>query len=291
MNNRLLYTYALTKTIFEQRKDYLDTFCPFVLKVLPSDGSVLTISSVQENIKNTYGLKIPEHSLKSILTRAKDLDYLNIEKWKSKLCEKGIKYLERLEPERDVDRRINELLGDIGSYLNEKNLSRDEVYKIVLCFINENIDQVIELFDPSRTCDIRISKSKFRVYETKLIQYFVDAEKQKPNFWKTLQDIVYGSVLSVSATSSNIAEMNKKFKDIEIFLDSNFIFSLFEFHFPEMNKPAKELYELLRLYKFELKIFDFTVHEIVDVLNNYPKEQHMYVPGIKVNSIYSNLKS
>src|SRR3989338_7597686 len=273
MNDKLLYSYALTKTIYEQRKDYIDTFCPFVLKVLPTKGDVLTLIQIQKKIEENYGLNIPEHSLKSIITR-----------------EKGNKYLDHLEPENEVERRINELLGDIKVYLNETKLPLEEIYKIVLCFINANISLIVEFFDPTRISKLDISKSKILNYEDKLIQYFVDAERQKPQFWKTLQDIVYGSVISVSVISSKIAEINKKFQDVQVFLDSNFIFSLFEFHFPEVNKPAKELYELLNIYKFQLKVFDFTLYEIVNMLNNYSQEQHMYVSNVKVNSIYSNLK-
>jgi len=291
MIRKLLYTYALAKSIYEQRKDYIDTFCPFVLKVLPIDRDILDLITIQGKIKDNYGLNIPEHSLKSIITRAKNKNYITVVKWQVRLNEKGIEYLDRLEPEKEVDRRINELLADVKSYLNEPRLSLEEIYKIVLCFINENIDPIIEFFDPNGICKLDIPRLKIRNYEDTLIQYFLDAEKQKPHLWKTIQDIVYGSVIAVSSISPNIAEINRRFKDVQVFLDSNFIFSLFEFHFPEINKPAKELFELLKIYKFDIKVFDFTVNEMVHALSNYSSEQHMYVPGIKVNSIYSNLKS
>jgi len=34
MNNKL-FTYAFAKTLFEQKRDYIDTFYAFVLKTLP----------------------------------------------------------------------------------------------------------------------------------------------------------------------------------------------------------------------------------------------------------------
>ncbi len=291
MNNKLFFTYALAKTLYEQRKDYIDTFCPFLLKVLPSNLDSLNLVSIQEKIKEDYGLSIPEHSLKSIITRAKKKGYVTVERWQAKLAETGVRYLDRLEPETDVNRRINELLEDVRSYLNDPQLSLEEINAIISRFINENIEPVLEFFEPSGIHRLDVPQIKIQKYERKLVQYFELAEKQKPRFWQTLQDIVYGSVISISAMSPNIAEMNKKFKDFQVFLDSNFMFSLFEFHFPEMNKPAKELFELLKIYKFDLKIFDFTVNEMVSVLSNYSREQYMYVPDIKVNSIYSNLKS
>jgi len=291
MTRRLLYTYALVKSIYERRRDYIETFCPFVLKVLPINKDILDLTTIQERIKDSYGLSIPEHSLKSIITRAKKRNYISVVRRQVRLNEKGIEYRDRLEPEREVDRRINELLEDVKSYLNEPQLSLDETYKIVLCFVNENIDSVIEFFDPSGFCRLEIPKTKIRKYEEKLVQYFKIVEKQKPTYYKTLEDIVYGSVISTAVSAQDISAIDKKFKNMEVFLDSNFIFSLFEFDFPEINKPAKELFELLRTHKFDIRVFDFTVNEMARVLNNYAEEQFMYVPGIRVNSIYSNLKS
>lgn len=291
MNNKLLYTYALVKTLYEQGKNYIDTFYPFVLEVLPRDKSPLNLASVQEKIKEDRGLNIPEYSLKSIITRAKRRGYIVVERWQPRLTERGVEYLDRLEPERDVKRRINELLEDIRIYLNIPQLPLEEVYKILLCFINENIESVVEFFNPSGVYRLKVPQVKIQKLEPKIVQYFELVEKQRPGLWKTLQDILYGSVISTSVMSSNIAEINKKFKDLQVFLDSNFIFSLFEFHFPEINKPAEELFELLKTYKFELKVFDFTIDEMVSVLINYSREQYMYVSSIKVNSMYSNLKS
>ena len=217
------------------------------------------------------------------------------QRWRIKLTDKGLKYLERFESEREIERKINELLEDIRDYLNKKfqlSLDSNEIYKILLLFINENISSVIEFFNPGeRITTIGIPTKKNRKYGKELVSYFEIAEKQKPVFYKTLQDIVYGSMISTLASNKNIAEANKKFKHTQVFLDSNFLLSLLELHFPELNKPVIELFNLLRLYKFKLKVFDFTIDEIVNVLRNYLNEQHLYVPDIQVNSIYSNLKS
>jgi len=74
--SRELYTYAMAKTLYEQRKDYIDTFYPFVLKILPDDKSPLKIGAIQSKVKDKFALDIPEHSLKSIITRAKKKGYL-----------------------------------------------------------------------------------------------------------------------------------------------------------------------------------------------------------------------
>lgn len=290
MNNKLLYTYAIAKTLYEKFGDYIDTFYAFVLKVLPEDRTPVDFSYIQKNIEQNSGMFIPEFSLTSIITRAKRKGYLIEQAGYVKLTDKGDKYVQNLESEGDVNRRVNELLEDIKLYLNEPHLKIEEVYKIILCFINENIDPIIDFFNPTKSCNLG-KGIKIHKYEGKLLEYFKIADQSKPNLYKTLQDIVYGSIISLSASFSNIAEINQKFRDVQIFLDSNFLFSLFELHYPEMDKPVKELFEMLKNNKFTIKVFDFTIQEIVHVLSNYANEQYMYIQGIKVNSIYCNLKS
>lgn len=291
MSNKL-FTYSFAKTLYEQKKNYIDTFYPFILKVLPDDETALKIDYIQSKVKENYGLDIPEHSLKSIITRAKKKGYVTEQKWKVKLTEKGVKYLDRLESESEVNRRISELLDDIKIYLKKPQLSQDEIYKIVLSFINQNIYTLVLFFNPaSDITKVDLPIKKTRKYEDKLVRYFEITEKQKPTLYKTLQDIVYGSVISTAASSPKIAEIDKKFKSVQVFFDTNFILSIFELHFPEFSKPAKELFNLLKINEFTLKVFDFTVDEIVGVLKNYSSAQHMYIPNVRVDSIYSNLKS
>lgn len=290
MNTKLLYTYAIAKTLYEKVGDYIDTFYAFVLKVLPGDRIPVDFNYIQKNIELNSGMFIPEFSLASIITRAKRKGYLIEQGGYVRLTDKGDKYVLNLESEVNVNRRVNELLEDVKIYLNEPSLKTEEVYKIILSFINENIDPIIDFFNPTKSCLLG-KEIKTHKYEGKLLEYFKIADQRKPDLYKTLQDIVYGSIISLSASFSNIAEINQKFRDVQIFLDSNFLFSLFELHYPEMDKPVKELFEMLKNNKFTVKVFDFTVQEIVHVLSNYANEQYMYFPDIKVNSIYSNLKS
>jgi len=293
--NKLICTYSLVKTLYEQGKDYIDSFWPLVLKVMPKDETPLDLVSIQRKVKENFSLDIPEHSLNTIITRAKRKGYMVQQKRQFKLKDQGNKYLDNLEPESEVERRINELLEDIKNYLNEQlgvSLTSNEIYDVVLFFIHKNIDSLIEFFNPdSSMIQLNILRPKTNKYDVVLVNYFEIAKQRKPHLYNTLTDIVYGSVISTTASNRDIAEMNKKFEHTQVFLDSNYLFSILELHFPEFNKPAKELFDLLKLYKFELRTFDFTIDEMVGVLRNYFREQHLYIPGVRVSAIYSNLKS
>lgn len=292
---KLIFTYSLVKSIYEQGKDYLDVFWPFILKVLPRNKSALSLVQIQEDIKNKYGLEIPQHSLTAIITRAKRKKYIEQEKRQYRLTDEGDIFLNGLEPESQVERRINEMVEDTKNYLNEKlnqSLSSASTYDIILYFIYQHIDSLLECFNPaSSLVQLDITPISNARYDIALIKYFDVVKNRKPQIYGTLVDIIYGSVISTTASTKYIAEINKKFVHTQIFLDSNFVFSILDLHYPEFSIPAKELFSLLKSYNFELKIFDFTIDEIVSVLKNYFKEQYFYIPGVRVNSIYSCLKT
>jgi len=289
MENKLLYSYAIVKSLYERYGDYIDTFYVFVLKVLPENSSSMDLKFIQDNIQKIYGLSIPIFSLQSIVTRARKSGYVTEKAGLVVLTEKAKKYLGRLEAESETNRRINKLLENIRQYLNDPDLDLDKIYKILLCFINENLEPVIDFFDPDGKYKLVFNKG-VRKYEQELIEYFKIINQREPELYRILQDIVYGSVLSLSLVCTNISGVTQKFKDVEVFLDSNVIFSLFDLHYPEFDNPVKELFELLKKNKLKVKVFDFTIQEMVHVLGAFSFEEHMYFSGIKVHSIYSNLK-
>lgn len=293
--NRLIYTYSLAKTLYEQGKDYIDSFWPFALKVMPRDKTTLTLPAIQKGIRDNSGLDIPQYSLKSIITRAKRKGYMTQKKRRFWLTPKGDNYLDTLEPESAVERRINELLEDIRNYLNEQlglSLTLSGTYDIVLSFIHGNIDPLLEFCNPdSSIIRLGLSRRSDSRYDSVLVSYFQIADQRKSGHYQTLTDIVYGSVIATAASNRDIARMNKKFAHTKIFLDSNYFFSILDFTFPEFSKPAKELFNLLKLCKFEVRAFDFTIDEMVRVLRGYSREQGLFVPDVRVDSIFSSLKN
>lgn len=293
--NKLFYTYTLAKTLYERSGDYVDTFWPFVIKVLPEDKSLIGLVSIQEKLKESFGLDVPEHTLRIIINRAKDKKYIETLRGKHRITEKGNNYINSFEPESVVDRRINALLENIRKHLNKKlsvTLDIDSVRDILLSFVKDHLYPVIEFFKPDTEIGgLEISASEMREYEEELVDYFKITQERKPNFYNTLKDIVYGSIISTVASSSDIEKINRGFQDTSAFLDSNFLFSVFGIDPPEFSKPARELFDLLKKYKIELRVFDFTIEQMIKVLKNYPGEQHSYITGVRVNSIYSSLKN
>ncbi len=294
---RLIYTYALIKSLYDQGGDYIDCFWPFAIKTF-SEDKFSGLKTIQRQLKKQFDLKIPLHVLRSILDRAIEKDFITQKETEKKYkpTENGFEYLSRLETDKEVNRRINSLIGDLEKFFRKKNVSltQEQIYDLLLSFLCGNIDPLIEFMNPSANIsELSISK-EVKDRERLLIQYIKLAERQKPEKYKILQDMVLGSVISVVLhveNTSDITEMRtKKFEHCQVFLDTNFAFFVLGLHSPEFNDPAKELFNLLKEFGFSLKIFDFTINEICKVISGYITKAHRYPASIKVNSLYSSLK-
>jgi len=292
--NRVLYSYALIKTLFDQGEDYIDSFWPFVIKVIPSTIDI-DCSTIQSNLKKKYNLEIPLHVLSTIINRAKKKGYINRDNDKYSLTKNGKEYVDKLETEKEIERRINSLVLNIQKYFheNETPITEEEVYNLILTFITRNIGPLIECFNPSASISIPTCNTKTD-YEKILIKYLNHIEKNEPDYYKIFQYLVMGSLISTVLYSKDSSQMfeikERSFKNCTIYLDTNFTFSVLGLHEPEFNEPASELYTLLKNYNFKIRIFGFTVDEICRVLKGYLNEGYRYPTTIGVDTIYSSLK-
>jgi hypothetical protein len=196
-----------------------------------------------------------------------------------------------------VERRINELLEDLRTFLSvgkQGELSAGDARGLLESFVREHTE-ILGIFlspgDYDATRDDVWSSKALKAYEAELVRYCEESEDRKPAIYGTLREVVCGSIISSTLGSQSLAEASKEFKRTTLFLDSNFMFSLLGLHDPHFSKPAQELFSLAKeAGRFDFRVFDFTVEEMVQVLKAYQNEHHMYVPHIKVNSIYSSMK-
>lgn len=285
----------MIRALFEQGKDYIDSFWPFLVKILPSDGKALLITEIQNNIKSQFSLLIPLHCLNTIITRAHRQKYVCLQNKSVWLTKKGMEYQSNLELDRDVERRINDLLEDVKKYLFKQsiNLSTDEISIILYDFIAENIELSESFLHPDETfLSDSFKSSGKKKFDQYIYRYLINIEKSKPNFYRTLQDIVCGSIISLILRDSLISNPDKKFGSITLFFDSNFILSLLGFDDLITSQLSTELLGLIKKEKgFKLKVFDFTVKEISLLLRTYLQEGDKYLQVIDVNSLFSRLKS
>lgn len=295
MNGPLL-TYALVKSLYTQNRDFTDTFHPIVIKAFQK-GKYYNINEIKEFLKDSYGLDIPYHAIETILKRLIRLEYLENINNNSNfiLTNKGITYQSKIETDKNIERKINALIDDIKEYFKENNiyLNSESINKLLQTFLQKNISLLVQFINPSAET---LSSTQFNNEKEKYIsKYFRIVQKKKPEHYEILKEMVLGSIVSTILYSQDTTSMNemgrRKFRNVQIFLDSNFLFSILDMDHPELSEPAKELFELLKKEKFTLKVFSFTVDEICRVVKNYLPERYRYPDKFKIDSIYGSLKA
>lgn len=290
-----LYTYSLIRSLYEAGSDFIDSFWPLVVKTLPADASAVALQPLQDAIDAKFAVRIPQHSLVIILTRATRRGYIVRASNRVSLTEKGRSYLADLESEREVERRINELLDDARSFINrqlETALSAEEVRELLTSFVDQNLDLLEHYLSSDGPAPEPTQKEPASAQDAALAEFFRTVEQRRPAVFKTLQDVVCGSILSAIVTLKDFGESPKRFERTIVHFDSNFVLGLLNLRYEEENRPPQELFELMKSEgAFEFFVFDFTVHEITALLHNYEREQYLYTPRVKVGSIFGSLRS
>lgn len=291
---KLMYTYALIKALCDYGEDYLDCFWPFTLMVFP-DGSFVDSEYIRRALDKEFSLKVPIHPLSMILGRAKKKGYIEQSEKKYRLLEEGARYLGKLKTISETKRQMNSFVEDLQQYLKkyEISLSQEELHNMLLGFCRKHSMPLLHFINPA-VAHNQLDIPKVEGYESLLIDYMREVERQKPEHFETLKNIVLGSVISTilyARNPSDIAQMAaKKFKRCQVFLDANYTFSVLNMHPPELVLASRELFSLLKKHNFEINIFSFTIDEMCKVLGSYSSEAHRYPSGFGIGSLFATIK-
>ncbi len=291
--DKSFFTYALIKSLYDRGRDYTDSFWPFVIRALPVGKSANPVQ-IQRSLRDEYSLDIPQHVLENILKRAIAKEYVAKKRKSYYLTDAGLEYLDTCETEEDVSNRITSLLEDTKTFFAENGvlLELKQVYELLQSLIRMNLKSFVEFINSQPSYDEIVFENPSPQMGL-LVKYIMHAEENRKEHYHTLQDMILGSIISevLSSGESSIDGItNTKFKDCQMFLDTNFIISVLDLRPPEFAGPAKELFNLLKKQKAKLKVFSFTVDEIVRVISGYLTDSARYPTSIRIDSIYSHLK-
>lgn len=187
---------------------------------------------------------------------------------------------------------MNALFEDIKIFFDEQfetSLKIAEIKGFLLSFIKKNISSIAPCLNIDISGTSKLQKPT--IYDKQLVKYIKVIEHEKPYQYDIFNNVVLGSIISSVMCFKNIYQIRKKFGHCQVYLDSNFLFSVLGLHFPELSKPAKEVFELLKKQsEFTLKVFSFTIDEMTYLIGGYIKYKNRYPANVRVNSIYTNLR-
>ena len=268
MSNQSLISLAIIKTNWENKRDYIGNFVPFVAECIKeSPHSAVSLPELQSGIQDKYGLKIPQGALNIILTRAKRRGFVEQAHGTYHRIDDALRNITLTKDRDDILRKYNELLSKIIDYVEDTYSQTWEYEKAenVLLLLLENYSAPIlaaaveggPLPSPEPT-----NESDRYVISTFVLHLY---ERDTKGF-AFLETLVKGFMLANALLYPDISRVRQHLDRVEIYFDTQFLLRALGFAGLSLKKPCKELLNLLYELNGNLCCFEHTVDETQGVL-------------------------
>ncbi len=271
MSNVAIASLAILKANWDQNKDYIENFVPFVAHVLSQKSvSSISLSDLQKSMREAFGLNVPQNSLKIVLGRAKKPRYGYVRQ------DHGF-YFPVQEKLQDLQFNLvrQRVLREHRALLEKLRHFCKTTYKVdwtiessenaLLTYLG---DYAVELLSASIQGQPLLPAGRSPKSAKFLINAFVrHLNKSDPEGFGYLDTVVKGNMLANALLLSEQGSLKRKFNNTDFYLDTAFILRLLGWEGPEQQAPAKELVDLLYQEQANLKVFEHTFMEIHGILD------------------------
>ncbi len=267
--NPTITSLALLKANFEESgKDYFENFVPMAAECLRRSGEdVVSVTELQGQLRDQFGLLLPQSALKTILNRARRQGLVRLE---SKVYYRNVEVLERLEFGRTRQRvvEIHESLirefVEFCAHRFDKHLSPEDADAALQSYLEENqlllVDAVTERNIVPHPA-IRVENARF------LLASFVrHLQETQAAALDHLETIVKGHMLANAIFLPDPGSVLRKFRGTEVYFDTPFLIDALGYGGESQQAPCLELLDLLYETGAELRCFDHTRDEVLGVL-------------------------
>ena len=272
MKSSVLESYAILRVNWEQpeRKDYLDNFVLIVaeaIRHLPED--IISLSDLQSQISNRFGLDIPQNTINSLLKRVKKQGYIHV---KNGIYTRDTKRLEKLnfkQIQQTVIQSHESLIEGIAKFVSENydtNWTPKDTDRALEEYLQENqIKLLNDLIDrkPETKSIPQTDEPTPQYLIAKYIEYLQVSQSSKLEF---LETVIKGNMLANSIFLTEPGTYQRKFKNTTVFIDTSLVIFALGYTGEPRRWPVTELVSLLKNYGAQLKIFRHSLDEIVGIL-------------------------
>lgn len=297
-----LYSYALIHALYKEGHDYTEVFYPFVLRALSPDFSYSRLKNIRTTINTRFGFDIPRYALETIIRRAIKDGYITYNKGQGYvLTKRGVELIQSMDYiEKKQERRLNKFLLNMVDFINKSpssdvpRYSKEKIEERFYKFVESNLNILIGFLSPKASIfsEEKEESKEQRRLDIEIYRYIKHIYENDDEMFEIFQEIILGSILSIALFYDHTEQdIKEEFMPLTIYLDSNFLFSLFGLHIKERNKATKELFEMIKRYpQFKIKVFDFTLTEMIRVVRGYLTAISYYSDRIRVDSLYDILR-
>lgn len=291
MNQSTLASLAILKVNWDDKgHDYADNFLPFVLEAInESEDREISVPALQKQIREDFGLIIPQGALNTLLRRA--------ERRSAVKREHGV-FVRVAEPalsdfareRQEVVRKQAALVEKLVLFVQTKYdivLTSDEAESALLKHLQESCIPILAA--ATEGCPIPPIKHSVKHAEFVVSAFTVHLHEMDPEGFAFLEAIAKGNMLATALFIPEIGQAAKKFKGLTVYIDTQILLRALGLEGVAFREPAVELLTLLYEMNVNLACFDITYGElrrILDAAQNALKEPSHLKRG--TFSVYEN---
>lgn len=293
---KILYTYSMIKTLYDEDKPYLEMFFPFVIFTIQKKCS--SLNKLEKEIQQKFWLNIPLLTLKDIVKNLirkwyiEDIELKNINKSEIISTKKWIdKYSSYFDKNKEIISEISGLLTEIQNTIREyewENYSDTEIYSSLTDIIKNNFENFFWYYSPFSKDNMSIKNNHTKKIDILISKYILGELNNNWKNIKILKKIVYWALMCSILWESEINKEIKwtKMDNLVVYIDTNIIFSLLWYHWKNSKKGLEQLIKLIKENNIKVKVFSFSIDEAINYIQYFQNNGKEYIKWMEVDSIY-----
>lgn len=271
MTSQVIISLAMLKVnadIFS--KDYLENFVPIVAECIRlSQEDVVSLPILQIELKNSFGLQIPQNSIKAILKHIQRHGYISLQNQIYTRNSEKLKELDFHSVQQQVLRMHESVIRKLIEFCSERfaiNWDTDIAEKALHAYIEENQLSIVAYsrnFIPIIPPLVQVVKGAKYIVGS-FIQHLQETHASD---FEYLETIVKGNLLANAIFLTEVGQADRKFYKTSVYLDTSFLLFALGCAGEARRDPCIELLYLLYENGADLKCFTHTLDEARGVLD------------------------
>lgn len=266
---RAISALAVIKVNWDQDKDYIANFVPIVAHCLRrGEHDEISLSETQTLIEDTFGLRIPQGPLRTILGR---MAREKLVERRRRVYVRNSEALERIDlgsARENVLRQHAHLVDLLVAFAAKqgREWTEEQAEEALLAYVEVLAEPILSaVVEGDPIVELPKIDSDGSVLTS---QFVLDLAKKEPQAFEYLVTIVKGSMLAnVLFLPEAFAGGRNRLRDIKVFLDTPIVLRGLGYAEEPYRAPAEELLGLLSGEGAKLRIFEHTLHEVEGVLD------------------------
>ena len=259
-----LVSLAMLHERINNNEHYLDNFTPFIRHIIrgTSIGNAVDEETIQQDIKDKFGLFIPKHSITLLLGRLAKSKILKRDHGEF-LIQKDIGEDLSFEPARaNLERSMTEVVNEFMRFSkneHEYEMDTDKAYEIIFGFLSEFSIECLAAYERNTPFPSEISRLP-RKEQVLIASFFRNLQANHAGRFERFSDVVKGYMFMNSILCPDLTE--EKFSKTTFYLDTPILINVLGLNGDRGKGIANEMIKILRDKGGTIKIFDHTGDEL-----------------------------